>query len=238
MDCNSCKLQIKSNSDEITASEVKMKGLIVSGIGTDVGKTVISAALCQALTGDYWKPVQSGTQDSPPDSDTVRSLIKKGESRIHPSSYTFAHSLSPHAAAKLVNVKITLDAIITPVTDKVLIVELAGGILVPLNDEKTNIDLIRKLCFPIILVANHYLGSINHTLLSIEYLKNAGLPLIGIIFNGEELLPETESIVLKLSSVPIIARVPILPELNSVTIAELAQNLVKLNLKKLASEYW
>jgi len=224
------------------------KGIIVSGIGTDVGKTVVSAALCQALNADYWKPIQSGIQDSPADAETIKKLLEVGKHRVHPSAYTFAHSLSPHAAAKLANVKITLDTIITPKTNKVLIVELAGGLLVPLNGKETNIDLIKKLCFPIILVANHYLGSINHTLLSIEYLKNAKLPLIGLIFNGNELLPETESIILKLSGVPMIARLPTLSQLrlgqnssnqlSAATITELTKVFNDIDFSELTSEHW
>jgi dethiobiotin synthetase len=156
---------------------------IIAGIGTEIGKTFISSILTEALEADYWKPVQSGALDFT-DSDTVRSLISNQKTVFHPEAYRLTEPMSPHAAAAIDGVKINLDNFVLPKTDNDLIVELAGGLMVPLNDQETNLDLIKKLNLPVILVSKNYLGSINHTLLSVEILKQHKIAIKGLIFNG------------------------------------------------------
>lgn len=157
---------------------------IIAGIGTEIGKTFISSILTESLQADYWKPVQSGALDFT-DSDTVKSLISNHKTVFHPETYRLTEPMSPHAAAAIDGVEIELSKFQLPQTDNHLIVELAGGIMVPLNDQETNLDLIKKLNIPVILVSKNYLGSINHTLLSVEVLKMNNIPVKGLIFNGE-----------------------------------------------------
>jgi dethiobiotin synthetase len=157
---------------------------IIAGIGTEIGKTFISSILTEALQADYWKPIQSGALDFT-DSDTVKSLISNTKTVFHPEAYRLNEPMSPHAAAAIDGVEIELSKFQLPQTDNHLIVELAGGIMVPLNDRETNIDLIKKLNIPVILISKNYLGSINHTVLSVEVLKMNNITLKGLIFNGE-----------------------------------------------------
>jgi dethiobiotin synthetase len=158
---------------------------IIAGIGTEIGKTFISSILTEALQADYWKPIQSGALDFT-DSDIVKSLISNAKTVFHPEAYRLNEPMSPHAAAAIDGVEIELSKFQLPQTDNHLIVELAGGIMVPLNDRETNIDLIKKLNIPVILISKNYLGSINHTLLSVEILKMNNIEVKGLIFNGEQ----------------------------------------------------
>jgi dethiobiotin synthetase len=158
---------------------------IIAGIGTEIGKTFISSILTEALQADYWKPIQSGALDFT-DTDTIRSLISNTKTVFHPEAYRLNEPMSPHAAAVIDEVEIELSKFELPQTDNHLIVELAGGIMVPLNDRETNIDLIKKLNIPVILISKNYLGSINHTLLSVEVLKMNNILVKGLIFNGEQ----------------------------------------------------
>lgn len=164
----------------------------VTAIGTDSGKTVVSAILCEAFGADYWKPVQAGL---PSDTNRVRELLRNNKSALHPERFRLKTPASPHAAAGIDGVKITLNDFRLPDTTNHLIVEGAGGCLVPLNDRDVVADLIRSLGMDVILVSNHYLGSINHTLLTVEALTARGLAIRGIVFNGNA-NPETERIIL------------------------------------------
>ena len=159
------------------------KPLFVTGIGTGIGKTIISAILTEKLKADYWKPIQSGDLD---DSDTlkVENLITNTVSKIHPEAYRLTQPYSPHKAADMDGITIDQKNIILPVTDNQLIIEGAGGLMVPLNNKFLMIDLIRQLNAEVILVSQNYLGSINHTLLSAYVLKHENIPVKGIIFNG------------------------------------------------------
>ncbi|RYF52681.1 MAG: dethiobiotin synthase [Cytophagaceae bacterium] len=179
--------------------------LIVAGIGTEVGKTVASAVLVEALQADYWKPIQSGY---PPDSDTttVRNLISNSRSRFHPETYLLREPLSPHAAAAVEGVTIDPARLIPPETSNSLVVELAGGLMVPLTDTYLNIDFIAQLGWPVVLVTRNYLGSINHTLLSVEALRNRNIPIAGLIINGPS-VAATESILLSYTSLPCLVRI-------------------------------
>jgi dethiobiotin synthetase len=168
----------------------------VTSIHTDSGKTLVSAILCKALNAGYWKPIQAGY---PKDTDTV-SFLLKDHVTTYPEAYVLATPASPHAASKIDNVTIELNKINLPVSDNI-IVEGAGGCLVPLNNNDFVIDIAIKLNLPVIVVSNLYLGSINHTLLTIEALKNRKVELKGIIFNGER-NEESEKIILHHTKLP------------------------------------
>jgi len=146
----------------------------VTAIGTDSGKTLMSAILCKALQADYWKPVQAGY---PTDSEWVKSLLRDTDSKIHRETYVFKTPASPHAAAALENVTISLNDFAVPDHRRDLIIEGAGGCLVPLNDRDFVIDLANRFSAEVVLVSNLYLGSINHTLLSWEAIKRRSLPI-------------------------------------------------------------
>jgi dethiobiotin synthetase len=159
------------------------KPLFVTGIGTGIGKTIVSAVLVEKLKADYWKPIQSGDLDKS-DSLSVQNLISNTITKIHPESYRLTQPFSPHKSAAIDGITIDPHSINLPKTNNSLIVEGAGGLMVPLNNKFLIIDLIKKLGIEIVLVSQNYLGSINHTLLSIYALKNYGIPIRGIIFNG------------------------------------------------------
>ena len=164
----------------------------VTGIDTDSGKTLVSAILCEALQADYWKPVQAGL---PLDRDTVRGLISDPSIKLHDEQYFLKFPASPHAAAKLEDISIEMDCFTLPTTQKSLIIEGAGGCLVPLNNENFVIELAERFQCQVVLVADLYLGSINHTLLTISELRKRNLDVKGIIFNGER-NPASEDIIL------------------------------------------
>lgn len=198
-----------------------MRGVIVAGIGTDVGKTVASAVLCEALGADYWKPVASGSEAGPTDDEVVALLLRDGRARVHPCTYVFKRPLSPHAAAALEGASISLDRFGLPEVPRPIVVELAGGVLVPLSDEHTNMELIGRLDLPVVVVSQHYLGSINHTLLTLEALRAHGASVMGVIFNGEE-LPDTERIIARMGAVRVLGRIPRLAAVDAESIAAIA----------------
>jgi dethiobiotin synthetase len=138
-----------------------MKTLFITGIGTDVGKTIVSAIITEALKADYWKPVQAG-ELSCSDSHKIEDLISNSKSKIFKNSYALKTSMSPHAAAEIDGIVIEAKKIVKPATKNNLVIEGAGGLLVPLNDSETILDLI-KSDYKVIVVSKHYLGSINHT---------------------------------------------------------------------------
>lgn len=183
----------------------------ITGISTEVGKTVASAIITEALEADYWKPVQAGELEFT-DSDKVRSWISNNKSVIHPVTYALKTPMSPHAAAAIDGVGITLDKLNRPDTDNDLVIEGAGGLMVPLNDNDCIIDLI-KPDDRVILVSRHYLGSINHTILSVRELKSRGLNIRGILFIGNE-HPTTETTIGRMTEVPILGRIEEAPEIN------------------------
>ncbi len=156
---------------------------IVAGIGTDTGKTVASAILCKALNADYWKPVQAGDLENT-DSHKVAKWVP--DVHIHSEAYRLSEPMSPHAAARIDGIMIDESNLEIPSTENALIIELAGGLMVPLRDDFLTIDFVRKLQLPVILVADYYLGSINHTLLTLNLLKGHNVPVFGMIFNGEK----------------------------------------------------
>ncbi len=160
-----------------------MKRIFVTGIGTDVGKTVVSAILSEALSADYWKPVQTGSYFST-DADKIRKYVANTTTKIHPESFVLKQYMSPHAAAELEGMQITLEKIVAPETTNTLVIEGAGGIMVPLNNTEFIIDMIEQLKAEVVLVIQNYLGSINHSILSIDALRFRGIPVMGLVFNG------------------------------------------------------
>ena len=182
-----------------------MKKLFITGIGTDIGKTIVSSIIVEALKADYWKPIQSGDL-SFTDTMQVQSLITNTTSVFHQESYKFVNPLSPHAAAALEDTRIDLERIKSPETTNNLIIEGVGGLLVPLNDKHFIIDLITHLDAEVILVSRNYLGSINHTLLTYEALKQRNIKIKGLIFNGNENLA-TENSIINYTKLPVLLSV-------------------------------
>ena len=201
----------------------------ITGIGTEVGKTMISAIVTEALQADYFKPIQAGDLDYS-DTHKVKALVSNSKSVFHDNAYALKTPMSPHAAADIDGVQIDLSKINRPQTENHLVIEGAGGLLVPLNSKDCIIDLIESTD-NIILVSRHYLGSINHTLLSVEALKNRGFENIGLIFSGDE-HPTTEQIILKKTQLPFIGRISEEANFSKDVVLKYAEQL-KLNLEKL-----
>ncbi|MEN9907711.1 MAG: hypothetical protein RLZZ540_852 [Bacteroidota bacterium] len=193
--------------------------LFITGIGTDVGKTIASAIITEALEADYWKPIQAGDLDTS-DSHKIKAYLSNDKTAIHPNSYVLNTPASPHLAAELDGITIELNKITEPVTNNHLVVEGAGGLFVPLNDSDCVIDLI-KPDYKVIVVSRHYLGSINHTLLTIEALKSRDIAIAGILFNGKE-NQSTESIILNKIGIKCIGRIDEEPYFDQNVIREYA----------------
>jgi dethiobiotin synthetase len=153
---------------------MEAKRYFVAGIGTDVGKTVASAVLVQALQADYWKPIQAGDLENT-DRMKVQNLVSNATSIFHSEHYLLPYPLSPHASAAIAGVEVDVEAIQIPETMAPLIIEGAGGLMVPINYEVLYIDWVKKMELEVILVSRHYLGSINHTLLSAEAMKSRSI---------------------------------------------------------------
>lgn len=197
--------------------------LFITGIGTEIGKTIVSSILTEYLQADYWKPVQSGDLEWT-DSMKVQSLISNNKSFFHPERHRLNAPLSPHASAALDGVQIKLSDFIIPQTSNHLIVEGAGGLMVPLNDQDLMLDLIQQIQIPVILVSRNYLGSINHTILSIEALKHRKIPIAGIVINGEP-NPATESFIENYSQLPVLFRVGHITDVDQKAISQFVQQL-------------
>lgn len=196
---------------------------VVAGIGTEIGKTVVSAVLVEALNADYWKPIQSGALDDS-DTETVRRLVSNPTSRYHPEAYRLTQPLSPHAAAQRDGVRIDPTRLQLPATDNALVIELAGGLMVPLNDQTLNIDVVQRWGLPVVLVSRNYLGSINHTLLSVEACRSRNILIVGLIFNGPS-NPDSESFILNYTSLTCLARIAQEAELTPAVIQRYAHEL-------------
>jgi dethiobiotin synthetase len=191
--------------------------IFVSGIGTGVGKTVVSAVLVKVLRAAYWKPVQSGDLECS-DSLTVAKLINDSALPIMPEAYRLQAPLSPDASAAREGIRIDHTKLaFFPETQRPLVIEGGGGLYVPLNEEYLYIDYIQEHALPVVLVSRHYLGSINHTLLSLAALKERGIQPLGIVFNGDE-NKDTERSIARFSHVPVLGRIEEIANLNSPTI--------------------
>lgn len=199
---------------------MKHKPIFITGIGTGIGKTITSAVIVESLQADYWKPVQSGDLDNT-DTDLVKALVSNTRSVFHPEAYRLTQPFSPHKSAALDGITITLDAIELPLTDNKLVIEGAGGLMVPLNENDLIIDLIQKFNAEVILVSQNYLGSINHTLLSLELLKLRNIPLRALVICGEQ-NKDSESIISAKSGTDI-RYVPFFDSLNKETISNFSK---------------
>lgn len=197
--------------------------LFITGIGTNVGKTVVSAMLTEALQADYWKPIQSGVVEGK-DSDTVKSLISNSKSVFHPETYLLKEPLSPHFAAKLDGVEIELKKIELPQTSNHLIIEGAGGLLVPINDSHYVIDIAKQFDCEIVLVISSYLGCINHSLLSIDYLLRNHFKLKALAFNGT-FEPEVKQAITNYVKNTLIIDVPQLDELSKSAVLQISSQI-------------
>ncbi len=195
--------------------------LFITGIGTEIGKTVVSAAFVQRFQADYWKPVQSGDLHLT-DTDKVGRLV---DSHLvaHPESYRFELPASPHKSARKEGVTIEDSKIQLPQTDNNLIVEGAGGLYVPMAKGYYMIDLIERLGLPAVLVVRNYLGCINHAILSIEALKARHIPIAYLVLNGEFDTDTYEAIIENVDSATQIVRLPELAEVTKEVIQELSQ---------------
>ncbi|MGD8281776.1 MAG: dethiobiotin synthase [Gemmatimonadota bacterium] len=165
-----------------------MKGpLFVTGTDTDVGKTVVSATLTLGLDAYYWKPIQAGLTPSTDTAD-VRKWTGLPAERFLPETYRLREPMSPHAAAEIEGIEIDVDRILATElpTDRPVVVEGAGGLMVPMNRDTLMVDLISELGLPVVLVARTSLGTLNHTLLSVSELRRRSIPLLGVVLNGEE----------------------------------------------------
>ena len=205
------------------------QGVFITGTDTDVGKTVVSAWAVQHLKADYWKPVQSGLSDGT-DSDTIRSLLNIPAARIHPSVYELTAPLSPHAAAEIDGVEIDLSRFSIPRTHAPLVVEAAGGVLVPLNKEALIIDLMAQLGLPVLVAARAGLGTINHTLLTLNALRARKLNILGVVMSGP-LNPGNRRAIETYGKVTVLAEIPQFDQ--PVTAADLARILCPPELKRL-----
>ena len=190
---------------------------IIAGTDTDVGKTVFAAALTAALDGVYWKPIQAGVADGA-DADTVRRLTGLGTDRILPSAYSFRLAASPHIAAFHDGVDIRQRALGLPAADRPLVVETAGGLMVPLSERLLQIDLVAHWQRPVIIVARTALGTINHCLLSLEALRRRRVPVLGVAFIGDA-EPEVEATIGVRGRVRHLGRLPRLAQLDAAALS-------------------
>lgn len=204
----------------IQNSNIWPSRLFVTGTDTGIGKTVISAILLVGLNGSYWKPVQSGLEDKT-DTEWVREKTGLPEERFFPETYRLKYPLSPHVSARNDNVRIDLEAFHIPSGDQnnPLIVEGAGGIMVPLNEQHFMLDIMKKIRLPILLVARSSLGTINHTLLSLQQLRRHRLDIIGVVMNGPVNTGNRQAIE-HYGKVHVLAEVERLPEINPKTLKE------------------
>ena len=206
-----------------------MQGFFVTGTDTDVGKTLVSAWLLTHLDASYWKPVQAGLMPET-DSSVVRRLAEVSAERILPEAYVLPEPIAPHEAARRAGIAIDMAKLGPAAVDRLLVVEGAGGMMVPLTDTAYMIDLAAELHLPLILVARSTLGTINHTLLSIEAIRRRGLPLAGVVINGPE-TPHNRAAIERYGQVEVIAEIPWLDVVNRSTLLAIEP---ELDLMKLA----
>lgn len=193
--------------------------IFVTGISTDVGKTIASSIIVESLEADYWKPIQAGDLDNS-DSHKVKAHVSNSKSQFYPNAYKLNTPASPHLAAEIDGITIDLKQIVEPKTENHLVIEGAGGIFVPLNENDLIIDLI-KTDYKVIVVSRHYLGSINHTLLTIEAIRNRSFEVAGIIFSGNE-NKSTEDLILNKTKIKCIGRIDEEPYFDQNVIREYA----------------
>jgi dethiobiotin synthetase len=197
--------------------------VIIAGIHTGIGKTICSAVICQALGYDYWKPVQAGDLENS-DSVFIQKNVSNPNCIIHPERYRLSIPASPHYAAEQDNVEIKREDFILPKTNNGLVIETAGGIMSPLANGFLNIDLISQLNVPIVLVSNNYLGSINHTMLTINALEQKHIPILGLVYSGE-VVDSTRKFIEDNTKIPLLFSIPSFEKIDATTIAAFAKTL-------------
>jgi dethiobiotin synthetase len=192
----------------------------ITGTDTDVGKTVVSSILMTGLKSAYWKPIQSGLEDIT-DTDWMRIVTGLGDENFIPETYRLSQPLSPHAAAQHDGVRIDLKVFNLPDDETCprVIVEGAGGVMVPLNDNQLMVDLMKHLGLPVLLVARSAIGTINHTLLSLELLRKNAVQVLGVVMNGPQNQINKKAIE-TYGRINVIAEVDSLPQINSKTLLE------------------
>ncbi len=203
-----------------------MTRFIVTGTDTDVGKTVFAAGLAQALKAAYWKPAQAGLEEGT-DSQTVTRLAP--DARVLPEAYRLTTPCSPHEAARVDGITIADDALALPEVIGPLLVEGAGGVLVPYREDLLAADLFARWGLPAIVVARTSLGTISHTLMSVEVLRTRGIAVAGVAFVGEE-EPVAEAAITRIGKVPHLGRLPRLDPLNAATLANAFASHIRLDL--------
>jgi dethiobiotin synthetase len=181
-------------------------GFFVTGTDTNIGKTLVSAWLVTHLDASYWKPVQAGTEPAT-DAATVQRLAEVPPERILPEAYLLPEPIAPHEAARRAGIAIDMEKLRAPEHEGLLVVEGAGGLMVPLTEDAYMIDLAADLDLPIVLVARSTLGTINHTLLSIETIRRRGLPLAGVVITGPE-TPHNRAAIERYGQIEVIAEIP------------------------------
>ena len=199
-----------------------LKRIAIAGIHTGIGKTIAAAVIAETIGADYWKPIQAGIAER--DTEVVKNLISNGPGRVHQEAILLTQPMSPHAAAAIDHVDIDYKKFKWPETENMLIVETAGGILSPMSANTTMADFMAYYRLPVILVTQNYLGSINHTLMSIEVLKNRGIKLIGIVINGIENV-SSETFIEQYAHAPILARIPHFDQIHGNLIIQCAANI-------------
>ncbi len=197
--------------------------IIIAGIHTNIGKTICSSVICQAMGYDYWKPVQAGDLGNS-DSVFIKKVVTNPLCKIHPEAYQLSIPASPHYAAEVDGVQINKANINLPRSDNNIVIETAGGIMSPLAYNYLNIDLIQQLKLSVILVSNNYLGSINHTLLSVAALRQRKIFLKGIVFSGESNVA-TEDFIKQYTGLPILFSIPTFAEINAASIDNFAKQI-------------
>lgn len=201
--------------------------IFITGIGTDVGKTLASAVLAEAWQADYWKPIQAGNLEQL-ETDYVQSLVTNSKTVIHPTQVFLKTPCSPHYAAQLDKMTIEPEKLTIPTSTNTLLIEGAGGLMAPLQQEFLILDLIKFWKLPVILVSRNYLGSINHTLLSLEVLKQHRVSVLGLVFTDTDAWNSMEYICRK-SQLPLIGHIPHLAEITPQRISEVAAGFQKIS---------
>ena len=191
--------------------------LVICGTDTDVGKTVVSALVVQGLGATYWKPVQSGLEGGS-DSGRLQALLQLPGTRLLPEAYRLQTPVSPHWAAELEGITIDPARLALPAVAGTLVVETAGGLLVPLRRDWLQIDQLAAWGLPVLLVARSGLGTLNHTLLSVEALRQRSIPLLGLVLNGP-LHPDNPATLAALAQAPVLAQLPPLEPLTAAGLA-------------------
>ena len=204
------------------------RGVFVTGTDTGVGKTVVSACLAKAWGADYWKPMQTGLAEEAGDTATVAALAGLAPERLHPPAHAFAPPVSPHLAAEQAGARIALKSLELPASDRPIVVEGAGGALVPLNERETMLDLMVRLGLPVVLVAATRLGAINQTLLTLEAVRARGLEVLGVVLTGQP-FADNRAAMERHGRVRVLAELPHAERIDAGQIAAWAATLPALN---------